>query len=124
MEIEIRGDEELFKKLDKLTKVGSTKAMKGMGGHLSALMKRYPPQPSGSTYRRTGNLGRRWDVKAKPRAATVFNPTKYSPYVQDDRAQTWFHKRTGWSTLKRTAEDNMDAIVRILKRQVDKILRS
>ena len=51
----------------------------------------YPSQPAGSTYRRTGTLGRLW-TSAKPSWAakpsgfigTLGNATSYGPYVQGD----------------------------------------
>lgn len=122
MEIEIKGDEELFRKLDKLTKVGSKKAMASMGLTLSSKMQDYPTQRS-STYDRTFDLLHGWRVKAKMRSALVYNRVPYAKYVQSEKYQSKTH-RGHWQTLKKTAEDNMDEIVAILKKQVDRILRS
>lgn len=51
----------------------------------------YPPQPSGSTYRRTGTLGRTW-TSARPEwaplssgfEASIGNATPYAVYVQGE----------------------------------------
>ena len=59
-------------------------------------LARYPSPPAGSTYARTGTLGRLW-TSAQPVwsasgsglgfAATLANATPYGPYVQDPGSQ-------------------------------------
>ena len=119
--VTIRGDKELLAKLKKLEPRRQEAAMKAMGAHVSGKMKVYPPQRP-TTYVRTGILGKRWDYKAKQEEVRVFNPTDYASYVQGDEDQTWFHKLTGWQTLKKTVQANTEELVNLLKKQVDRIL--
>ena len=67
----------------------------------------YPAQPAGSTYRRTGTLGRLW-TSAKPSwqskptgfIGTLGNATSYGPYVQgDDQAPGNDHWQTAGDVL-------------------------
>ena len=120
--ITIRGEKELKAKLAKLSRLDAEKAMKAMGLHLAGKMKAYPPARPESRYQRTRTLANRWDVTSKRDQATVLNRTPYSPYVQGDDTQAWFHKLTGWQTLKATAKANINEMVALLKKQVDRIL--
>ena len=85
----------------------------------------YPPAPSGSSYRRTGNLGRAWtsaqyEVSANTGGITgvIGNAVRdrrgraYGPYVQSEEEQAWMH-RGRWATDEMVAERNTNAIVRI-----------
>jgi len=51
----------------------------------------YPPQPAGTTYRRTGTLGRRWTMEVTEDAdgitAEAGNNTTYGPFVQSEQFQ-------------------------------------
>lgn len=63
-------------------------------------MADYPPPPPGSTYRRTGTLGRRWVgakreiVRATSAEITgrIGNNTEYGPYVQAKQWQRRVHR--------------------------------
>lgn len=76
----------------------------------------YPPEPRGSSYIRTGTLGRKWttrvDQSAGEISGRVGNNTEYAPLVQSYQFQAWFHKRTGWSTDRQVLDRNRDAIIR------------
>ena len=112
-ELTIRGEKELLRKLSKLQPRKQKVAMKAMGLHLVGKMKVYPPRShfgaSGTKnpYKRTRNLAKRWDTKAKQDFVLVKNPTEYGTYVQGQN-QFHFHRATGWKTLKDTAQKNMD----------------
>lgn len=123
-EVTIRGDRELRRKLRKLKPDQLQGGLKAMGLTLSGKMKKYPPTPPASTYRRTRNLGKRWDIDVRRDSVKVFNIAEYAPYVQGDQDQAWFHRRTGWQRLKETAKKEMGEIVKALKKQVDRILRT
>jgi len=82
----------------------------------------YPPEPPGSTYRRTGTLGRLWTsakrVVEQERSGAfvvgrVDNAAPYGPYVQDPQEQAPVH-RGRWKTT--------DQIVREHQAEVDDIL--
>jgi hypothetical protein len=119
-EVTIRGDKELFAKLNKLQPRKQKVAMKAMGLHLVGKMKVYPPQQS-TTYARTRNLAKRWDTRAKEQEVKVQNFAHYAPYVQGERQAAW-HTRTGWQTLKDTAIKNSEEMVKLLKANIDRIL--
>lgn len=55
--------------------------------NMRSTLAKYPPPPSGSGYRRTGQLGRAWMVKAGSPSGTrivrtVYNPTVYAGWVE------------------------------------------
>lgn len=64
----------------------------------------YPPKPAGSTYRRSGTLGRLW-TSARPEfaplssgfEARIGNRTPYGVFVQGEW-QTKSHREAGWKT--------------------------
>lgn len=117
-EIRIDGIDDLVKRLDA---AGSTKplkdGMKAIGTSISTRMKVYPPAPVSSSYQRTGNLMKRWTSKVEGdgSAVTVGNNAPYARLVQSMDEQTWFHTRTGWSTLEGVVNDRRDQIVEILR---------
>lgn len=90
----------------------------------------YPPAPSGSTYRRTGTLGRLWtsgrrvvrkmDVYSAHVVGRVGNATPYVHLVQDPDEQTWYHARTGWQTTEQVAEDTRPDLERLLAQAGEK----
>ena len=123
--IELQGDKELLRKLEKLHPRKQQVAMKAMGLHLSGKMKRYPRQRFAANpnrvYKRTRNLAKRWDTKAKRQEVKVFNTMSYARYVQGAWQAHW-HTATGWKTLRATAEKNSKQLVKILKKNIDRIL--
>lgn len=77
---------------------------------IEAALKAYPAQRSGSSYRRTGTLGRRWTTRPIREADTVGrevgNNTVYAPFVQSDEMQAYMHRgvwRTDADVLRREA---------------------
>jgi len=78
---------------------------------MQARLMTYPPPPSGSTYRRTGTLGRRWTVEGGNMRWVVGNNTRYARDVEGD-LQTKVHKRTGWPTAEQVALDEEPDLVR------------
>lgn len=82
---------------------------------IEAAMKVYPSPPSGSTYRRTGTLGRRWTTKPIRRVdevgREVGNKTDYAPFVQSDELQATVH-RGRWQTDAQVLRREAPAILR------------
>jgi hypothetical protein len=77
----------------------------------AAVLARYPSAPPGSTYRRTGTLGRLWTSSRPTWSASrsgfesrLGNRTPYGPYVQGER-QASFH-RGSW---RRADEEGQQA---------------
>jgi hypothetical protein len=116
--VRIEGIDDLLKRLDA---AGDTKVlkdgMKSIGVSIATRMKIYPPQPASSSYARTGNLMKRWTSKVEGdgSAVTIGNNAPYAKFVQSAEQQTWFHARTGWSTLEGTVNDRKEQIVAILR---------
>lgn len=82
----------------------------------------YPPEPRGSSYVRTGTLGRKWTTKIDQSfngiEGRVGNNTEYAPLVQSYQFQAWFHRRTGWQTDRQVMDRNRDAIIRDFQQAV------
>ena len=82
---------------------------------IEAALKVYPPPRSGSTYRRTGTLGRRWTTRPIREADTVGrevgNNTRYAPFVQSDEFQAYMHRGV-WQTDADVLRREGPAIVR------------
>jgi len=119
--ITIKGEKELLAKLNKLSKLDAKDVMRSGGLNISGKMQIYPPQPP-TTYQRTNQLRDNWKVTPKRTEVKIENRTSYAGYVQGDDTQAYVHKLTGWQTLVKTAEQSLDEFVKLLKKQVDRIL--
>lgn len=77
-------------------------------------MQEYPTQRIGSTYRRTGTLGRKWTVRVQQNGpyleGKVGNNTRYAPFVQSRQFQARIH-RGRWQTDERVVNLNARKIV-------------
>lgn len=77
---------------------------------MQARLMTYPAPPPSSTYRRTGTLGRRWQVEGGNMRWVLGNNTVYGPEVEGEQ-QTAVHKRTGWPTTELVAADEEAGLV-------------
>ena len=81
---------------------------------VQARMQQYPPPPSGSMYRRTMILGRRWTSavvrEGNSLRGTVGNNTRYAPFVQSQMFQARVH-RGRWLTDQAAIEQAAPAII-------------
>lgn len=86
---------------------------------LQRYMARYPSAPAGSSYTRTGTLGRRWVTRIKQTArgllGEIGNNTPYGPFVQSERFQARIH-RGRWQTDEDAIRENESAIIRFFER--------
>jgi hypothetical protein len=128
MDIEIRGLAELQEKLGRIaTSSFLVSPMQGAVTLLQDEMKRYPPQPARSTYRRTGTLGRRWTTKVTQTGGElqgrVGNNTEYGPWVQSEQFQARTH-RGRWQTDERVLRDNEGRITEMFQKAVEAMLRA
>lgn len=87
---------------------------------LQAAAADYPQQRQGSTYRRTGTLGRLWTSATREITqgrheleGRVGNATPYGPYVQDEDMQVTVH-RGRWKTTKQIIAENEEAVDALL----------
>lgn len=97
---------------------------KFMRSYTQQTLKPYPPKPPQSTYVRTGELRRAWDVVVNRRAGEVAikNTRDYAPYVIGER-QVSFHKRTGWLRLSEHEQPVLDKAVPIVAKAFESELR-
>ena len=112
LEIDVRGLDRLVRAVGSLRVLEILRApMIGAMARVVDRMADYPPPPSGSGYRRTGTLGRRWTQTQPSVTATatelvvkVGNNTKYGPWVQNEQFQAGMH-RGRWQTDVRVLSD-------------------
>lgn len=126
-EIKVEGLADLLRTFDVLPGIAADELGKAMDRALLLLqgdMADYPPPPPGSTYRRTGTLGRRWTSARREVEITggmlqgrVGNNTPYGPYVQDPAQQAQVH-RGRWQTTADVVDDRRDDIQKILDRMI------
>ena len=79
-------------------------------------MKQYPAPPDGSTYTRTGTLGKSWSKRIEGRGMEITgivgsngSIAPYNRYVQDAEYQARIHQGR-WTTIQEAAERNRDTI--------------
>jgi len=107
--ITIRGDEETIRKLTAIEpqRVAAEPLRKAA---LAARLAVYPSPPSGSTYRRTGTLGRAWTQQGAGLRYVVGNNVRYATYVQGpDQAQV---HRGRWLTAEQAATAMLEPLAR------------
>ncbi len=136
MPIEIRGLDKAIRKLGLVVTADKLEApMQRSLYRLQATMQDYPPAPRGSRYIRgygfpgrqtSEKLGQRWKVRIDPVAnglvGKVGNNASYGPWVQSERFQTRWHRRTGWMTDERAVNENRQAIVADFAREISRAL--
>jgi hypothetical protein len=127
IEIKIDGVEELVRI------IGSAATMQIMRRpitesviHVEGKMKVYPPQRSGTKYRRTGTLGRRWTHEVSEGGdeirGVVGNNTSYGPYVQSQQFQAKVHHGFWQNTDENVIRDEQDTIVSFFDHAVEDAL--
>lgn len=89
--------------------------------YLLALIRRYPQQRAGSTYRRTGTLNRSWSRRVEGTGLSIRgfvgsngNIAPYNRYVQSRREQAAVH-RGRWQTVEDVAEHERDRVVQFYR---------
>jgi hypothetical protein len=125
--ITIKGVDELMRKLDKAAAIDTLKPpMQRSVMLLQRRMAQYPTQRVGSSYIRTGTLGRRWTTKiTRSRAGLtgkVGNNTLYAPFVQSNRFQADVH-RGRWQTDEAVVNRSLKRIESDFTRAIDKALK-
>jgi hypothetical protein len=124
--IEIRGIPELFAKLGSAAATSTLRPpMQRSVFRLEAGMKKYPPQRGGTSYRRTGTLGRRWTSRISQDAneleGKIGNSTSYGPYVQSQMFQAQQHKGL-WQTDQDVATKETPTIVADFEQAIQEAL--
>lgn len=126
-QIEIRGIDALFRKLDSAAAIATLRPPMQRGVfRLHAGMAKYPAQRAGSSYRRTGTLGRRWTSvvteSANGLVGTVGNNTSYGPWVQSSMFQAAVHQGR-WQTDQDVATKETPAIIADFEQAIGAALR-
>ena len=111
MQVIIRGAEEVIARLDTAALgLAVDRSLREASLRMVGELARYPSPPSGSTYRRTGTLGRAWTQQGAGLRYVVGNNVRYATYVQGpDQAQM---HRGRWLTADKAAEEVMEPLTR------------
>lgn len=122
--IEITNQKEAIKAFEKVLAVSRDEARRVIDEGLLMLIgdvSEYPPPPQGSTYRRTGTLGRKWTTgqavyieRDNLIEGRVGNDTPYGPYVQSKKDQATIHKGR-WKTIEDIVRDRQGDFEGLLK---------
>jgi hypothetical protein len=110
--IQIQGVQELIKRLGDATAAATLRPpLERSMERLRVLLATYPPQPTTSTYARTGNLGRGWKTSLGSGSlqASLTNRVPYGPFVQGDKTQAGMH-RGRWITDQQAVTKETPAI--------------
>jgi len=125
--IEIKGLEQLFRKLERAKAIETLRPPMQRGVlRLQRAMQEYPPAPAHSTYKRTGTYGKRWltkvDTYADGLVGRVGNNVAYAPFVGSSIFQTRQHASTGWETDQKAVDENEAAILADFQQAIDRAL--
>lgn len=122
-EILTEGDKEIIKFFEQFPDLAQKETKAFVNRALFLLQNRaadYPPAIPGSSYRRTGTLGRLWttarhEFKEGPSyiEGRIGNRTPYGPYVQSEAQQAAVHKGR-WKTIEQIIEDSRADIDKLL----------
>lgn len=124
--IRITGIDDVINRLDHAAgNEALRRAMERSVERLRNRMADYPPQRSGSSYRRTGTLGRRWTTRVEALSAgvrgRVGNNTSYGPFVQSQAFQASVH-RGRWQTDQQVLERELETIEGYFREEVQRSL--
>lgn len=127
VEVEIRGVDALIAKLGKVQGTNVLRPpMQRAVLRIQRDMQEYPIQRVGSTYRRTGTLGRLWTTRIQQSGqymeGKVGNRVKYAPFVQSRQFQARVH-RGRWQTDERVVNLNARTIVRDFEATIAEAMR-
>lgn len=126
-EIIVDGIDELFRRLDNAAAIDTLRPPMQRGVYrLQAAMAKYPPARPGSSYVRTGTLGRRWTTKVDETGdgliGKIGNNTSYGPFVQSSAFQSRIHAGR-WQTDEMVIKQEESAIVADFERAINEVLR-
>ena len=117
MTITVEGAKELRRAFARAPRIYTRHARRAMTktvGLGEQKLKAYPPPIAGSSYQRTGTLGRRWTHKVTGLlggvTGIIHNLTPYGPWVQSEEFQASVH-RGRWQTDKRVVKQIQPQVV-------------
>lgn len=127
MQVTIEGLDGLIQKIGGLNVLNVLRdPFNRAGFRLVAGMANYPQQRAGSTYRRTGTLGRRWVTEQRRTSDSLEqvtgNNTIYAPFVQSKRFQRPPFKGR-WRTDEQVMRQEEPEILEDINRAVQAALK-
>jgi hypothetical protein len=100
--------------------------------HVNSTIPKYPAKPSGSTYRRTGTMGRSFTTEVKQFFSEIVgvigNPIEYAPWVISEVEVPGIggpqadHHRGRWYTLQDVVRKARQAVIDIYLEEIDNLL--
>ena len=122
MTITVSNLERVTRKLNSLERGDYLRGVADAGANmLQNEMRRYPPKPANSTYRRTMKLQQSWARKVSRSGdgwlAVVGSRIHYAPYVQDETRQAEVHQGR-WQTIQSVAADKKDEVFNFMRRAI------
>lgn len=128
MTIRVEGQKTIEAMLKRAPAVIRKHLQRGMGKGVLGVQRIaqvYPSPPTGSTYRRTGTLGRRWTTTVEAVTSGVRgiieNPTSYAPMVQGEQ-QAAVH-RGRWKPMSQIIKEEGKKIVGYLQKALEDAIR-
>lgn len=144
IKVTVNGLEPLARKLDSMDGSVYRPAVAESATHIKSVISTYPQQKVGRKqppvsrkqriflimairegrisvpHRRTGGLGRMWDIlfRDNGKTAIVENPTTGAEFVQGGTSQSAFHRQGGWQTDRQVAKQESSAVQRIFARHI------
>lgn len=85
-------------------------------------LKRYPPKPPKSKYKRTYILKEGWVFKNYGAKINIQNKVSYAPYVMGDADQAWMHAGR-WRKISMVLEDTWKGMLAAAERALKTYLR-
>lgn len=134
MRIVLKGFDDFGRKLNRPQGDWLKPIMRKAVAYVHGSIPEYPAPPEGSTYRRTGTLGRTnthevRSLSGNDVAGLIGNKTVYAPWVISSEKveargpQTRTHKQTGWYTLQAVVFKAGDKVKDIFEQEIRKLLR-
>jgi hypothetical protein len=132
MSITVQGIEETFQVLGRVAAFNKLEEPMRQSLYLGqGFMAQYPPAPARSKYIRgrgkSEHLGQRWttniDRSSDGLIGRLGNNASYGPWVQSERFQTRWHRRTGWRTDQQFIRENEAKVVGFFQTAVDAAIR-
>ena len=146
MRIEIKGLDELRRKLDVLAEGKFlAKVLAASQARLQRRLAQYPPpsaanrprpapgrwyerghgtrSASGRGKRTSEKMNKAWMTKAEGEGLVLSNRASYAPFVMGHRRQTGLHRRRGWGRVDAIMAEEGKRVEKDLVRAVEKVLK-
>jgi len=119
-------DDKADRMLDKAKKMQGVKTgIKAASVHLVTKLREYPPQPSGVSYKRTGDLKRFWTHKISNNGfmSQIGNKVPYVTSVQIKPTLKYFKRVWGKHSVDYIATKQYNRVLDIVRNEIRKAIR-